>query len=82
VPDYPLTVAGTEKELTWFAFRDKKSGLDVVALWDGTEIPSNSSDLEQETHSLFVVRTSRNSSHNLPRCCRTSSVVNYDAVAR
>ena len=43
-PDYDLSVAGTEKELTWFAFRDKESGLDVIALWDGTEIPSNASD--------------------------------------
>jgi len=46
VPDYALTFAGTEKQLTWFAFRDKKSGLDVVALWDGTEIPSNASEIE------------------------------------
>ena len=46
VSDYGLTVAGTEKELTWFAFRDKKSGLDVVTLWDGTEIPSNASEIE------------------------------------
>jgi hypothetical protein len=46
VPDYALTVAGTEKELTWFAFRDKESGLDVVTLWDGTEIPSNASEIE------------------------------------
>ena len=46
VPDYALAVSGIEKELTWFAFRDKKSGLDVITLWDGTEIPSNASDLE------------------------------------
>ncbi|MCX7009636.1 MAG: beta-galactosidase [Kiritimatiellaeota bacterium] len=46
VPDYALTVTGTEKALTWFAFRDKKSKLDVVTLWDGTEIPSNNSDVE------------------------------------
>ena len=44
VPDYSLT-ATCEKELTWYAFRDRKAGLDVVALWDGTEIPSNDSDL-------------------------------------
>lgn len=43
-PDYSLTAA-CEKELTWYAFRDKQTGLDVVALWDGTEIPSNGSDL-------------------------------------
>jgi hypothetical protein len=49
VPDYALTIAGTEKALTWFAFRDKKSGLDVVTLWDGTEIPSNASDIETVT---------------------------------
>lgn len=46
VPDYSLTVAGTEKQLTWFAFRDKKSGLDVVTLWDGAEIPSNASEID------------------------------------
>ncbi len=46
VPDYALTVTGTEQALTWFAFRDKQSGLDVVTLWDGTEIPSNASDVE------------------------------------
>jgi hypothetical protein len=46
VPDYALTVTGTEKALTWFAFRDKKSKLEVVTLWDGTEIPSNTSDVE------------------------------------
>ncbi len=46
VPDYKLTIAGTEKELTWFAFRDKKTGLDVVTLWNGTEIPSDDSDIE------------------------------------
>jgi hypothetical protein len=45
-PDDALAIAGTEKELTWFAFRDKKSGLDVVTLWDGTEIPSNASEIE------------------------------------
>lgn len=45
VPDYGLTVAGTDKPLTWFAFRDKKSGLDVVTLWDGAEIPSNASEI-------------------------------------
>ncbi len=44
VPEYALA-ATCEKELTWYAFRDKKSGLDVVALWDGTAIPSNGSDL-------------------------------------
>jgi len=46
VPDYELTIAGTDKDLTWFAFRDKQSGLDVVTLWDGTELPSNASNLE------------------------------------
>lgn len=46
LPDYALTIEGTEKALTWFAFRDRKSGLDVVALWDGTEIPSNHSEIE------------------------------------
>ena len=45
-PDDALAIAGTGKELTWFAFRDKKSGLDVVTLWDGTEIPSNASEIE------------------------------------
>jgi hypothetical protein len=38
VPDYELTIAGTDEDLTWFAFRDKQSGLDVVTLWDGTEM--------------------------------------------
>jgi hypothetical protein len=46
-PDTALAVAGTEKALTWFAFRDRKSGLDAVALWDGTAIPSNGSDAER-----------------------------------
>ena len=46
VPEPVLNVAGTQTNLTRFAFRDKKSGLDVIALWDGTEIPGNGSDLE------------------------------------
>ena len=46
VPDYELTIAGTDKDLTWFAFRDRQSGLDAITLWDGTEIPSNASDLD------------------------------------
>lgn len=46
LPDYALTVEGGKTNLTWFAFRDRKSGLDVVALWDGTEIPSNHSEIE------------------------------------
>ncbi len=45
VPDYSLAIEGTEKELTWFAFRDKQRGLDVLTLWDGTELPGNESDL-------------------------------------
>lgn len=47
VPNYDMTITGTDKELTRFAFRDKKSGLDVVTLWDGTEIPSNGSEIEK-----------------------------------
>lgn len=39
------TVLGGGKPLTSFAFRDRKSGLSVVALWDGSEIPGNGSDL-------------------------------------
>jgi len=46
IPDYELTIAGMDEDLTWFAFRDKQSGLDVVTLWDGTELPSNASDIE------------------------------------
>ena len=46
IPDYPLTIAGTDKELIWFAFRDRESGLDAVTIWDGTEVPSNASDIE------------------------------------
>ena len=46
VPDYDLTIEGTEKELNCFAFRDRESGLDVIAFWDGAEIPSNASDIE------------------------------------
>lgn len=46
LPDYALTVEGGKTNLTWFAFRDRQSGLDVVALWDGTEIPSNHSEIE------------------------------------
>ena len=44
MPDYAMTAA-CDKTVTWYAFRDKKTGLDMVALWDGTEIPSNDSDL-------------------------------------
>jgi len=47
VPDYGMTLSGTNKVLTTFAFRDKKSGLDVVTLWDGTEIPGNGSEIEK-----------------------------------
>lgn len=47
VPDYPLTVTKGETNLTWYAFRDKKSGLDVITLWDGRQIPSNDSDIER-----------------------------------
>ena len=47
VPDYEMTVAGAETNLMRFAFRDKKSGLDVIALWNGTEIPGNGSEIEQ-----------------------------------
>jgi hypothetical protein len=43
VPGYALAVTAGETNLTWFAFRDKASGLDAVALWDGREIPSNDS---------------------------------------
>ncbi len=46
VPGYALAVEGGKTNLTWFAFRDRKSGLDVVALWDGAEIPSNHSEIE------------------------------------
>lgn len=46
LPGYALTVSEGATNLTWFAFRDRKSGLDVVALWDGTEIPSNHSEIE------------------------------------
>ena len=45
-PGWGLSVSGTDKQLTRFAFRDRKSGLGAVALWDGTEIPGNGSDLE------------------------------------
>lgn len=44
--DYKLTITGTEKLLTWFAFRDRETGLDVVTFWDGTELPSNASNIE------------------------------------
>ncbi len=47
VPDYNMTLSGTEKALTRFAFCDKIIGLDVIALWDGTEIPGNGSDIEK-----------------------------------
>ncbi|QNN22677.1 hypothetical protein HED60_10510 [Planctomycetales bacterium ZRK34] len=45
VPDYKMTITGTDKQLTWFAFRDRETGLDVVTLWDGTELPSNDSNI-------------------------------------
>ena len=47
VPDYDMTVTGAEMNLTRFAFRDTKSGLDVIALWKGNEIPGNGSDIER-----------------------------------
>jgi len=46
VPDYAMFLTGTNTNLTRFAFRDKKSGLDVIALWNGSEIPGNGSDIE------------------------------------
>ena len=46
VPNYQWSIAGTEKDLTRFAFRDKQTGLDVITFWDGTELPSNASDIE------------------------------------
>ena len=46
LPDYDVEVTGTEKELSLFAFRDRTSGLDVIAFWEGTEMPSNNSDIE------------------------------------
>jgi hypothetical protein len=45
-PDCTWTVTAGETNLTGFAFRDRKSGLSVVALWDGREIPSNDSAVE------------------------------------
>jgi len=40
VPDYALeSDRGTN--LTWFAFKDRKTGLDLVTFWDGTAIPDN-----------------------------------------
>jgi len=44
-PEREVTVTGTERRISKFAFRDKKSGLDVIALWDGTEIPGNGSEI-------------------------------------
>lgn len=46
VPGYALTVAGDAATVTWFAFRDRRSGLDAVAIWNGAEIPSNDSEVE------------------------------------
>ena len=31
----------SEQELTWYAFKDKKTGLNLVTLWDGTAVPGN-----------------------------------------
>lgn len=39
-PDYELEV-DCEKRLSWHAFKDKKTGLDLVTLWDGTAVPDN-----------------------------------------
>ncbi len=47
IPDYDMTVTGTEKALSRFAFRDKRTGLDVIALWDGSEIPGNGDVVER-----------------------------------
>jgi hypothetical protein len=44
-PEREVAVTGTERLVSKFAFRDKKSGLDVIALWDGTEIPGNGSEI-------------------------------------
>jgi len=30
-----------EKQLTWYAFRDKATGLSLVTFWDGTGVPTN-----------------------------------------
>ncbi len=40
VPDYALDAAYATN-LTWFAYRDKKTGLDLITFWDGTAIPNN-----------------------------------------
>ncbi len=47
LPNYDMTVTGAATNLMRVAFRDKKSGLDVIALWDGTEIPGNGSEIEK-----------------------------------
>jgi hypothetical protein len=39
-PDYNMEIV-SDRTLSWHAFKDKKSGLDLVTFWDGTEIPSN-----------------------------------------
>ena len=43
-PNYDLSVE-CEKELAWYAYRDKKTGLDLVAFWDGAGVPSNRFDV-------------------------------------
>lgn len=39
-PDYVMAVE-CKKELSWYAFQDKKTGLDLVTFWDGTAVPGN-----------------------------------------
>ena len=51
-PDYSLTVEG-DAPLAWYGYRDTASGLDVIALWDGSGVPGDGA----ETHPVsFTVR--------------------------
>jgi len=40
LPDYALTAQG-EPPLTWYAYRDRGTGRDVVVCWDGSGVPDN-----------------------------------------
>ena len=55
IPDYDLNVQ-CEKKLSWYAFRDKKTGLDLLTFWNGTAVPKNTCEV---IHAHFVVQNGK-----------------------
>lgn len=45
MPENEVAITGTDRIISKFAFRDKKSGMDLITFWDSTEIPGNNSDI-------------------------------------